>query len=33
MRENLKNTRKAKGVTQQVVSDYLKIDIRHYQKL
>lgn len=33
MRENLKNARKAKGLTQQVVADYLKIDIRHYQKI
>lgn len=33
MRENLKNARKEKGLTQQAVADHLGINIRHYQKI
>ena len=33
MRENLQSARKAKGMTQQVVADYLGITLRHYQKI
>ena len=33
MRENLKSARKAKGMTQQAVADYLGITLRHYQKI
>lgn len=33
MRNNLKNARKAKGMTQQGVSDYLGIGLRYYQKI
>lgn len=31
MRENLKNARKAAGMTQQQVADYLHVSKRHYQ--
>ena len=33
MRENLKATRKAKGMTQQQVADELGLTLRHYQKI
>lgn len=33
MREYLKYARKAKGMTQQAVADYLGITLRHYQKV
>ena len=33
VRENLKSARKAKGMTQQAVADYLGITLRHYQKI
>ncbi len=33
MRENLRNARKEKGMTQQAVADYLGLNIRHYQKI
>lgn len=33
MRENLKNARKAKGLTQQQVADYLGIGKRRYQDI
>lgn len=33
MRENLKNARKEKGLTQQVVADYLGISLRYYQNI
>lgn len=33
MRENLKSARRAKGMTQQAVADYLGITLRHYQKV
>lgn len=33
MRENLRAARKAKGMTQQAMADYLGIDLRHYQKI
>lgn len=33
MRENLKNARKEKGLTQQEVSDHLGIGLRYYQKI
>lgn len=33
MRENLKNARKSKGMTQQAVADYLEVGIRYYQKI
>lgn len=32
MRENLKNARKAAGMTQQQVAEKLGIGLRHYQK-
>jgi len=31
MRENLKNARKAEGLTQQQVAEYLHISGRHYK--
>lgn len=33
MRENLKNARKAAGMTQQQVADDLKVGVRHYKKI
>ena len=33
MRENLKNARTAKGMTQQAVADYLEITLVYYQKI
>ncbi len=33
MRENLKNARKAAGLTQQQMADKLGIGLRHYQKI
>ena len=33
MRENLRNARKAAGMTQQQVADKLGIGLRHYQKI
>ena len=33
MRENLRAARKAKGMTQQAMADYLGIGLRHYQKI
>jgi len=33
MRENLKNARKEKGLTQQAVADHLGIGLRYYQKI
>ena len=33
VRENLKSARKAKGMTQQAVADYLVITLNYYQKL
>lgn len=33
MRENLRAARKAKGMTQQDMADYLEIGLRHYQKI
>ena len=33
MRENLKSARRAKGMTQQAMADYLGITLRHYQKV
>lgn len=33
MRENLKNIRKEKGLTQQQVADELGISLRYYQKI
>ena len=33
MRRNLQAARKAKGMTQQDVADYLEIGLRHYQKI
>lgn len=33
MRHNLKQARKAAGMTQQQVADALKIGIRHYKKI
>lgn len=33
MRENLKNARKEKGLTQQAVADYLGISLRYYQNI
>ncbi len=33
MRENLKNARKAKGMTQQEVADCLGISLVYYQKI
>jgi transcriptional regulator with XRE-family HTH domain len=33
MRDNLKNVRKEKGMTQQEVADYLGITLRYYQNI
>ena len=33
MRDNLKNARKAAGLTQQQVTDILGLTLRHYQKV
>ncbi len=33
MRENLKNARKAAGLTQQAMADKLGLTLRHYQKI
>lgn len=33
MRENLRNARKEKGLTQQAVADHLGIGLRYYQKI
>ena len=33
LRENLKNARKEKGMTQQAVADQLGIGLRYYQKI
>lgn len=33
MREELKNARKGKGMTQQQVADHLGISLRYYQKI
>lgn len=33
MRENLKNARKAAGMTQQQVAEYLKVTLRTYQRM
>ncbi len=33
MRRNLQAARKAKGMTQQDMADYLEIGLRHYQKI
>lgn len=33
MRENLKNARKEKGLTQQAVADHLGISLRYYQNI
>ena len=33
MRENLRNARKAAGMTQQQVADKLGIGLRHYKKI
>ena len=33
MRENLRAARKAKGMTQQAMADYLGIGLRHCQKI
>lgn len=33
MRENLKNARKAAGLTQQQVAEKLHIGLRHYKKI
>lgn len=33
MRENLRNARKEKGLTQQQVADHIGISLRYYQKL
>lgn len=33
MRENLRAARKAKGMTQQAVADYLGISLRYYQRI
>ena len=33
MRENLKNTRKAKSMTQQAMADKLGISLRYYQQI
>ena len=32
-RHNLKNARKAKGMTQQEVTDYLNISLSHYKNI
>jgi transcriptional regulator with XRE-family HTH domain len=33
MRENLKNARKAAGLTQQTMADRLGLTLNHYQKI
>lgn len=33
MRENLKNARKAAGLTQQAMADKLGLTLNHYQKI
>ena len=33
MRENLKNARKATGLTQQAMADKLHVGLRHYKKI
>jgi len=33
VRENLRNTRKAAGLTQQAIADKLGITLGHYQKI
>ncbi len=33
MREKLKEARRAAGMTQQQVADYLKIDVRYYKQI
>lgn len=33
MRDNLKNARKAAGMTQQALADGLGLTLRHYQKI
>jgi len=33
MRENLKNARKAAGLTQQAMADKLHVGLRHYKKI
>ena len=33
MRDNLKNARKAAGLTQQAMADKLGLTLRHYQKI
>lgn len=33
MRENLKNARKAAGLTQQAIADKLGISLRYYQQI
>ena len=33
MRKNLKNARKAAGLTQQQLADKLGLNLRHYQKI
>ena len=33
MRDNLKNARKAAGLTQQAMADRLGIGLRHYKKI
>lgn len=33
MRENLKNARKEKGLTQQAVADHLGMSLRQYQRI
>lgn len=33
MRENLKNARKATGLTQQAMADMLHVGLRHYKKI
>ena len=33
MREKLKEARRAAGMTQQQMADYLKIDVRYYKQI
>ena len=33
MRDNLKNARKAAGLTQQAMADRLHVGLRHYKKI
>lgn len=33
MRENLKNVRQSRGMTQQAVADYLGVTLVYYQKI